>query len=296
MACPLVTTTPIATRPALRASATTAVDLLALRQQPVLGRRRRRAVRRVLAREGLELELLEEGVGGGPVGLLATQRVEVQLDGGVGAQRDELLRQERGRPGGSSAPRGRPRASPRPRARGPTPPGRTRRRGRARPCRRSRGRRARCPPRRRRGRARPRCARGGRPTSPRPPCGRSASSRSPRGRGSARGRRRLTSCSRSLSAETTTTFRPCSTACRAMVAIVSSASKPGTSTTGIRSASHTLRMYGTCTARSSSIFGRLALYSAYCSWRNVFPGGSKRTATCSGFSSSRSFRSIVVKP
>jgi hypothetical protein len=34
----------------------------------------------------------------------------------------------------------------------------------------------------------------------------------------------VTSCSRSLSAETTTTLRPFSTACRASVAIVSSAS------------------------------------------------------------------------
>ncbi len=95
MAWPLVTTTPIATRPAFAGLGRDRRDLLALRQQPVLGRRRRRAVRRVLPREGLELELLEEGVGGGPVGLLATQRLEVQLDGGVGAQRDELLREER---------------------------------------------------------------------------------------------------------------------------------------------------------------------------------------------------------
>ena len=52
-------------------------DLLAPREQPVLGRRRRH-LRRVLAREGLELELLEEGVGGRAVRLLAAERLEVE--------------------------------------------------------------------------------------------------------------------------------------------------------------------------------------------------------------------------
>ncbi len=73
------------------------LDLLAPREQPVIGRRRRH-LRRVLAREALELELLEEGVGGRPVGLLARERLEVELDGSVGVQRDELLREEGVRP------------------------------------------------------------------------------------------------------------------------------------------------------------------------------------------------------
>jgi hypothetical protein len=49
----------------------------------------------VLAGQGLELQLLEEGVRGGTVHALALQGLEVELDGGVRSQGDEPLRQER---------------------------------------------------------------------------------------------------------------------------------------------------------------------------------------------------------
>ena len=103
---------------------------------------------------------------------------------------------------------------------------RTRAPGRARPCRRCRARRARCPPRRPPGPARPPRARAARRTSPPPGAVVERRRPRPRGRGSGRSTSSFTSCSRSLSPETTTTWWPCSTACRARVAITSSASKP----------------------------------------------------------------------
>ena len=74
------------------------LDLRSGREQPVLGRRRLRDLRGVLPGQGLELELLEEGVGGRPVGLLPAERLEVEGHGGVGAQRDEPPREEGVRP------------------------------------------------------------------------------------------------------------------------------------------------------------------------------------------------------
>ncbi len=89
-----------------------------------------------------------------------------------------------------------------------------------------------------------------------------------------------------MSPETTTTLRPFSIACRARVAITSSASKPATSRRGKPKTSHTRLTYGSCTARSSSIRLRVALYSVYCLWRKVAPGRSNEMATHSGSSSS----------
>ena len=79
MAWALVTTTASATRPALRASAATA-SIASRRASSRCSAAAAVDLGRELAREALELELLEEGVGGRPVGLLARERLEVELD------------------------------------------------------------------------------------------------------------------------------------------------------------------------------------------------------------------------
>ncbi len=235
------TTTPRATRPVGARLRDGGVERRPVEDDAVVAGAQR-LLRRVLLREDLELELLEEGVAGGPVRLAADDRVEVERHRDVPAQGHQLLGEQRLLRRGPSAPRGRPRASPCRRSRSRSRPGRTRTRGRVPPCRRSRARRARCRPSRRRGRGRPRSASGDTPhfASTALPSRRVAPVPSRPGLRTTTSS--LTSWSMSLSAVTTTTRNPAATAWSARVAITSSASKPGTSTIGRRKASHTRRM------------------------------------------------------
>ena len=78
--------------------------------------------------------------------------------------------------------------------------------------------------------------------------------------------------------------------------MTSSASKPATSKIGRSNASTTSFASPICGRRSSGIFARVALYAANATWRNVGPGLSNATATYWGAISSKTLRSIVVKP
>ncbi len=69
----------------------------------------------------------------------------------------------------------------------------------------------------------------------------------------------------------TMVFSPCAVARLASVAITSSASMPSISITGQPSARTAWWIGSICSARSSGIAFRLALYSAYMSSRKVFP-------------------------
>ena len=87
-----------------------------------------------------------------------------------------------------------------------------------------------------------------------------------------------TSCAMSLSPVETTVFQPAAVAARASVPMASSASMPGTMMMGQPSISTTAWMGSICSARSSGIEERLALYSGYQSSRNVLPLASKTQA------------------
>ena len=162
-------------------------DRGAVEQQPVVARAGL-DLRGELARQPLELELLEERVAGAAVGLANRDRVEVEPHRHVAAQRHELLREESvGRVALQPLAVGRALHLVGVREHRPRPT-RTRAPGRARPCRRCQGHRARCRPRRPRAPARRRPALGARPTSPRLPSRRGSWRPSPRGPGSAPGR------------------------------------------------------------------------------------------------------------
>ncbi len=68
----------------------------------------------------------------------------------------------------------------------------------------------------------------------------------------------------------------------ASVASTSSASYPGTSTSGMASAATVARIMSNCGQSSSGVSERPALYSASISSRKVGPGGSKATAIALG--------------
>ena len=85
-------------------------------------------------------------------------------------------------------------------------------------------------------------------------------------------------------------------ACVARVPITSSASKPGFSRNGTRSALSTSLISETWPWNSSGDLERLALYSAYSSLRKVARETSKATARWVGCSSRRTLMSIAVNP
>ena len=105
-----------------------------------------------------------------------------------------------------------------------------------------------------------------------------------------------TSWKKSLSPVTMPTSYPAARACSASVPITSSASNSSCVRIGTPSASHASCTAGTCTARSSGMEGRLALYSASRPVRNVGPRVSKAAATRSGCWSAMSLRSMATKP
>ncbi len=80
------------------------------------------------------------------------------------------------------------------------------------------------------------------------------------------------------------------------VAIMSSASYPGSAIDGMFIASSTSKILGNWATSDSGISGRFALYSVYISLRKVFSGLSKATATCVGSCRSSMFRIVFIKP
>ena len=105
-----------------------------------------------------------------------------------------------------------------------------------------------------------------------------------------------TSWRASLSPVTITVSPPCPAFTRAMVPSRSSASQPSSSYRRMFMASSTSFSTGICTASSSGIPLRWALYSAKALCRKVGARISKATASPSGFSSSSSLRSMLRKP
>ena len=108
--------------------------------------------------------------------------------------------------------------------------------------------------------------------------------------------RGLTSCARSLSPVETITRWPLSAATRAIVPMASSASMPGTSSTGQPSRRTASWIGAICCASGSGIGARCALYSAYQSSRKVGPLASNTQAACAAGYCSRSSFSIATKP
>ena len=106
----------------------------------------------------------------------------------------------------------------------------------------------------------------------------------------------LTSCARSLSPVETTTRWPRSTATLHSVPIASSASMPGTSSTGQPISRTTSWIGAICSRRSSGIGGRWALYWSYHVLRKVGPLASKTQTACSDGICSRSRRSMLISP
>lgn len=90
--------------------------------------------------------------------------------------------------------------------------------------------------------------------------------------------------------------RPARVAWTDSVAMMSSASNPATDRRGMRSASSTSKIRLTWLRNSSGVFCRPALYSTYCSCRNVGSERSNATAMWVGCSSRRTLMSIEVKP
>ncbi len=105
-----------------------------------------------------------------------------------------------------------------------------------------------------------------------------------------------TSWARSLSPVEMTTRKPPLAAMQEIVPIASSASMPGTVRTGQPSSLIASTMGSICTARSSGIAERLALYSGYQSSRKVLPLASKTQAPCSAGYCSRSSFIIETTP
>jgi hypothetical protein len=105
-----------------------------------------------------------------------------------------------------------------------------------------------------------------------------------------------TSCAMSLSPVEISTRCPASAARRASVPMTSSASTPGTRSSGSPCAAMISSSGATCERRSSGIAGRCALYSANSSSRNVRPGASNTTAMRCGRKSLRNFCSMFSTP
>ena len=91
----------------------------------------------------------------------------------------------------------------------------------------------------------------------------------------------VTSCARSLSPVEIITRWPLAAAWRASVPMASSASMPGTTSTGQPSRRTTSWMGSIWRRRSSGIGARWALYSGYQASRKVGPLASKTQAACS---------------
>ena len=99
--------------------------------------------------------------------------------------------------------------------------------------------------------------------------------------------RSSTSCARSLSPVETTTWCPLAAATRASVPMASSASMPGTCSTGHPSSRTTSWMGSTCCTSGSGMGARWALYSGNHSSRKVGPLASNTQAACSAGTCSR---------
>ena len=108
--------------------------------------------------------------------------------------------------------------------------------------------------------------------------------------------RSLTSWNESRSPLQISTSKSSVIACVASVPMMSSASKPSFSTNGTRSAESTSLIRDTCPWNSEGDVDRLALYSAYCSERNVCRDTSNATAMWVGCSSRSTLISIAVNP
>ena len=106
----------------------------------------------------------------------------------------------------------------------------------------------------------------------------------------------LTSCARSLSPVEMTTLKPPLAAMHEIVPIASSASMPGTVSTGQPSSLMASMIGSICSARSSGIDVRVALYSGYQSSRKVLPLSSKTQAPCAAGYCSRSSFIIETTP
>ena len=108
--------------------------------------------------------------------------------------------------------------------------------------------------------------------------------------------RSSTSCSTSRSPVTMSTSKPACSAWVARVAMMSSASYPGTDSRWTPSASSTSKMRLSWLRKSAGVSRRFALYSTHCSCRKVGSPRSKATATWVGASSRSTLMSIAVKP
>ena len=105
-----------------------------------------------------------------------------------------------------------------------------------------------------------------------------------------------TSCARSLSPVEITTLKPPLAAMQEIVPIASSASMPGTVSTGQPSSFTASTIGSICSARSEGIAVRVALYSGYQSSRKVLPLSSKTQAPCAAGYCSRSSFIIETTP
>ena len=106
----------------------------------------------------------------------------------------------------------------------------------------------------------------------------------------------VTSCARSLSPVEISTGTSRALACAASVPITSSASTPGTHSSGSPIACTMPCSGSTCARNSSGIGGRWALYPAKISSRKVLPLASNTTTTGAPGKSLRSLRSIETTP
>ena len=82
----------------------------------------------------------------------------------------------------------------------------------------------------------------------------------------------------------------------ASVAMTSSASNPAALSRVMPSASSTSKIRLSWLRKSAGVSRRFALYSTYCSCRNVGSPRSNATATCVGCSSRSTLMSMAVKP
>lgn len=106
----------------------------------------------------------------------------------------------------------------------------------------------------------------------------------------------VTNCSESRSPVTTSTRYPSCSAWVAKVAMMSSASKPGSASTVMPSAPSTSLVMSICPRNSSGVADRPSLYSGYFSLRNVCRDTSNAAATWLGCSSRSRLMSIAVNP
>ena len=106
----------------------------------------------------------------------------------------------------------------------------------------------------------------------------------------------VTSCAKSLSPVEISTDSPDASACFASVPMTSSASTPGTASSGNPNALIIACSGWICSRSSSGIFSRFALYSAYKSSRNVLPDASNTTTIRSAPVESANLLSIEITP